>query len=46
MLGGSLTCYHTPTLHGEGFLQDLVKIAGPSLVHSLGHGLQTYEKGA
>ena len=46
MLGGSLTRYHTPTLHGEGFLRDLVKIAGPSLIHSLGHGLETYEKGA
>ena len=46
MLGGSLTRYHTPMLHGEGFLRDLVKIAGPSLVRSLGHGLETYEKGA
>ena len=46
MLGGSLTRYHTPTLHGEGFLRELVKIARPSLVHSLGHGLQAYGTGA
>ena len=46
MLGGSLTRYHTPTLYGEGFLRDLVKIAGPTLTHSLGHGLQAYGTGA
>ena len=32
MLGGSLTRYHTPTMHGGGFMQELVKLAGPSLV--------------
>ena len=31
MLGGSLTRYHTPTLTGKGFTQELVKLAGPSL---------------
>lgn len=46
MLGGSLTRYHTPTLHGQGFLRDLTKIAGPTLVQSLGHGLQAYGTGA
>ena len=46
MLGGSLTRYHTPTMHGKGFMNDLVKIAGPSVVRSLGHGLQAYEKGS
>lgn len=42
MLGGSLTRYHTPTLKGRGFLNELVKVAGPSVVRSLGHGLQAY----
>ena len=46
MLGGSLTRYHTPTMHGKGFMNDLVKIAGPSVVRSIGHGLHAYEKGA
>ena len=32
MLGGSLNRYHTPTMHGGGFMQELVKLAGPSLV--------------
>ena len=46
MLGGSLTRYHTPTMHGKGFTRELVKLAGPSVVRSIGHGLQVYEKGA
>ena len=46
MLGGSLTRYHTPTMHGSGFMQELVKLAGPSVVGSIGHGLHAYEKGA
>ena len=46
MLGGSLTRYHTPTMHGSGFMQELVKLAGPSVVSSIGHGLHAYEKGA
>ena len=46
MLGGSLTCYHTPTLTGKEFTQELVKLAGPSLLRSIGHGLQAYEKDA
>ena len=46
MLGGSLTRYHTPTLHGKGFSQELVKLAGPTLLRSIGHGLDAYEKGA
>ena len=45
MLGGSLTRYHTPTLHGKGFMNDLVKIAGPSVVRSIRQGLHAYEKG-
>ena len=46
MLGGSLTRYHTPTLEGRGFLRDLTKIAGPTLVQSLDHGLKSYGTGA
>ena len=46
MLGGSLRRYHTPTMKGQGFTQELVKLAGPSVVRSIGHGLQAYEKGA
>jgi len=46
MLGGSLTRYHTPTMEGKGFMQDLVKLAGPTVVRSIGHGLQMVEKGA
>ena len=46
MLGGPLTRYHTPTMHGKGIMQELVKLAGPSLVRSIGHGLQVYENGA
>lgn len=45
MLEGSLTRYHTPTLRGKGFTQELVKLAGPTLLRSIGHGLQAYEKG-
>ena len=43
MLAGLLTRYHTPTMHGGGFMQELVKLAGPSLVRSIGHGLQAYD---
>jgi len=32
MLGGSLTRYHMPMMTGKGFMQDLVKLAGPSVV--------------
>ena len=46
MLGGSLTRYHTPPMHGSGFMQELVRLAGPSVMRSIGHGLQTYERGA
>ena len=46
MLGGSLTRYHAPTLKGKGFSQELVKLAGPTLLRSIGHGLDAYKKGA
>ena len=46
MLGCSLSRYHTPMLTGRGFTQELVKLAGRSLLRSIGRGLQAYEKGA
>lgn len=46
MLGRSLTRYHTSSMQGQGLTRKLVKLAGPSLVKSIGHGLQSYEKGA
>ena len=46
MLGGSLTRYHTPNLKGKGFSQELVELAGPILLRSIGHGPDAYEKGA
>ena len=46
MLGGSLTRYHTPTMDAKGFTRELVKLAGPSVIRSIGHGLRAYEKGA
>ena len=33
-------------MQGQGLTRKLVKLAGPSLVKSIGHGLQSYEKGA
>ena len=33
-------------MHGKGFTRELVKLAGPSVVRSIGHSLQEYEKGA
>ena len=46
MLNRSLTRYHTPSMRGQGLTRRLVKLAGTSLVKSIGHGLQSYEKGA
>ena len=46
MLGGSLTRYHPPTMSGKGFKQELVQLAGPTIVSSLKHGLDAYGKGA
>ena len=45
MLGGSLTRYHPPTMEGKGFKQDLVRLAGPTIVSSLKQGLDAYGKG-
>lgn len=33
-------------MRGQGLTRKLVKLAGTSLVKSIGHGLQSYEKGA
>ena len=46
MLGGFPTRYHTPPLQGKGFSQESIKLAGPTLIRSIGHGLQACEKGA
>lgn len=46
MLNRSLTRYHTSSMRGQGLTRKLVKLAGTSLVKSIGHGLQSYEKGA
>ena len=46
MLGGSLTRYHTPTMQEKGFTQELIKLAGRSVVRSIVHGLEEYIKGA
>lgn len=46
MLNRSLTRYHTPSVRGQGLTRKLEKLAGTSLVKSIGHGLQSYEKGA
>lgn len=46
MLGGSLTRYHTPSMPGKGLTHDLVKLAGPTPMKSIGHGLEAYGKGA
>lgn len=46
MLNRSLTTYHTPSKPGQGLTRKLVKLAGTSLVKSIGHGLQSYQKRA
>ena len=46
MLGGSLTRYHTPTLQGKGLTRDMLKWATPAIMQSVGHGLESYARGA
>ena len=46
MLGGSLTRYHTPVMTGRGVGQDMIKLATPSIVESVKHGLDMYARGA
>ena len=38
MLGGSISRYHTPQL-GSGIVEDLIKIAGPTVVGALERGV-------
>ena len=45
MLGRSLTHYHPPTMERKGFKQDLVRLAGPTIVSSLKRRLDAYGKG-
>lgn len=46
MRGGSLTRYHTPSMRGGALANDLVRIAGPSILKSVGHGLQSFQDGS
>ena len=46
MLGGSLTRYHTPTLQGKGLTRDMLQWATPSIMQSVGQGLESYARGA
>ena len=46
MMGGSLTCYHTPYLKRKGFTRDMLKWATPSIMQSVGTGLDAYARGA
>ena len=46
MLGGSLTRYHTPVLKGKGFTRDVVRWAAPSVMQSIGSGIDSFTQGA
>jgi len=47
MLGGSLSRYHTPTVQtGGAFVEDLIKVAGPMVVDSMGRMVQDVQRGA
>ena len=46
MLGGSLTRYHTPVLKGKGFTRDVVQWATPSVLQSIGSGMNAFTQGA
>ena len=47
MLGGSITRYHTPHLvqTGSGVAEDLIKIAGPTVVGALERGVEGVQQG-
>ena len=47
MRGGSITRYHTPHIvqTGSGLAEDLIKIAGPSIVGALDRGVQEVKQG-
>ena len=44
MLGGSISRYHTPQL-GSGIVEDLIKIAGPTVVGALERGVSDVQQG-
>ena len=44
MLGGSISRYHTPQL-GSGIAEDLIKIAGPTVVGALERGVTGVQQG-
>ena len=44
MLGGSISRYHTPQL-GSGIVEDLIKIAGPTVVGALERGVTEVQRG-
>ena len=49
MLGGSISRYHTPhlvsTQTGSGIAEDLIKIAGPTVVGALERGVTDVQQG-
>ena len=48
MLGGSISRYHTPQLVpqvGAGIVEDLIKIAGPTVVGALERGVEGVQQG-
>ena len=49
MLGGSISRYHTPQLvapqMGSGIAEDLIKIAGPTVVGALERGVTDVQRG-
>ena len=44
MLGGSILRYHTPQL-GSGLAEELIKIAGPTVVGALERGVTGVQRG-
>jgi len=47
MLGGSLSRYYTPTVQrGGALVEDLIKVAGPMVVDSMGRMVQDVQRGA
>ena len=48
MIGGSITRYHTPHVvsqTGAGLAEDLIRIAGPTVVGALDRGVQGVRQG-
>ena len=44
MLGGSISRYHTPQL-GSGIVEELIKLAGPTVVGALERGVEGVQQG-